>query len=443
MVFGDGAWVVSPEDLTPAALVERTGSLLREHGRVKRALDMRIPALRTDAFAVGREVREVCGDSSCPVRAGPKSCHFSAQERLASMNLPLVGTAMLAFGNLAWGTLRRPMLGLGLLLALLPLLSLARRFQGDSPLFPSLETLAVLLVWCCVQVGKVARRDRWSSPAAASPARATGTLIAGLLFLAAGLASSLLSRNPELSLKILLAGGLIPLLAYSIAAESEPGWANLKPVVWGMIALALQVGVYTAFTFHQRQGAAGGGAHSTRGFTTRANSVNLFVVPSVAVSMVVPAIPLAAWALSFGRGARRGLLPAAVVVAVLAAVLLSMSRGSWVAAGVALVGSVPIFLRRVRLGSVLFVLGIVALLYSLGLLDIAREVFASRLGSSHAMHNVDVRQANFLLALRSPLPGTCYRRWTRASMPTSIRRFRRRPPHCFRHSGSPIVCCRP
>ena len=62
LVYGDSAWVISPEELTPSALTERTACLLREHGRVKRVLNMRLPALRRDALAAGREVREVCGD---------------------------------------------------------------------------------------------------------------------------------------------------------------------------------------------------------------------------------------------------------------------------------------------------------------------------------------------------------------------------------------------
>jgi hypothetical protein len=318
------------------------------------------------------------------------------------MNIPLLGIAGLAFVALAWGTLRRPMLGLGLLLALLPLLSFARRFLGDSPLFPSLETLAVLMVWCCVQVGKVVRHDRWVATAGVKRSGgAAATRLMALLFLAAGLLSSLLSRNPELSLRILLTGGLVPLLAYSIASETKPDWESLKPVVWGMVVLSLQVGIYTVLTFRQRQGMAGGEAYFYSWMYNQANSVNIFVVPSVAVSMVIPAIPLAAWYTCFGRSSRRGLVPAAVAAAVLVVVVLSMSRGSWVAAAVALVGSLPIFLRRVRVGPVLLALGVIALLYSLGLLDVAREVVANRLGSSRAMHNVDVRQANFLLALQS------------------------------------------
>lgn len=62
LVLGDSAWVVSPEELTPAALLERTRSLLGQHGEVKRLLDARIPALSRDAFAAGRQVREVCGE---------------------------------------------------------------------------------------------------------------------------------------------------------------------------------------------------------------------------------------------------------------------------------------------------------------------------------------------------------------------------------------------
>jgi hypothetical protein len=322
------------------------------------------------------------------------------------MNMPLLAVCGLVGSALVWSTFRRPALGIGLLLAFLPVLSFARRFEGSEPWFPSLETLAVLLVWAIALIRRMCSRGRWpasqgdlSRPGSSS--RITHSAFWGLLFLVAGVASSLVSRDPGLSLRILFTGGLVPLLVFSIAAESDATWKDLRPVVWGILALAVQVGIYTALTFRQRLAASAGGELLYSWMYNQANSVNIFVVPSVAVSVVVPAIPLAAWYFLHGSRSKRNLVAVAIVVSVLLAILLSLSRGSWLGAAVAVIASLPLVFRKVRLAPVLLGLGIVALLYSLGLLDVAREVIASRMGNGQGLHNVDVRSANFILALQA------------------------------------------
>jgi len=114
---------------------------------------------------------------------------------------------------LQWAAFRRPPLALGLLLALLPLLALTRRlFPENALFFPSIETIAVVFVWGCVQVRSLkhgAPRDNSSWP----------INVALFVFLMTGLISSVLSRDPDLSLRILVAGGLAPILCYSLASR--------------------------------------------------------------------------------------------------------------------------------------------------------------------------------------------------------------------------------
>ncbi|MEO0108996.1 MAG: hypothetical protein ABIK62_07510, partial [candidate division WOR-3 bacterium] len=128
-------------------------------------------------------------------------------------NLLLLLLTGLVFPAIALGAFRRPGAGVGILLMSLPVLNLARRFFAEPPVpYPSLETFAVLLLWVCVQIVQSRR-----SLIPVQPHRSqvhVPTIVALTLFLLAGLASSLVAREPTLSLKILFTGGVVPILIY-------------------------------------------------------------------------------------------------------------------------------------------------------------------------------------------------------------------------------------
>jgi hypothetical protein len=323
-------------------------------------------------------------------------------------SLPLLALTALCFPVLAAGALRRTSLGLGLLLAALPLLSISRRLFADSSVpFPSPESVAVLLVAGC----DIARRVAQGRAGRVTRKAGRGQTAIGIalgVFLLAGLASSLLSEDPQTSLRILFCGGVLPLMVFGMAAQTEENLTDIRHILLGFFALVLQTAVYAALTYAQRQATSPGEHHLYAWMYNEANAVNLFVVPSVAVSVIVPAIPLAVWYWQYHRSldarANRAsdmLLSLLVLVGVFLATVLSLSRGSWLGVGVALVGSVPMLLRRSRIRSIALFAGVCLLLYFSGVTDLARAAFSFRMTPGHALHGTAVRYANVLLALQS------------------------------------------
>jgi O-antigen ligase len=325
------------------------------------------------------------------------------------MRFILPVTVALFFAPLIWASLRRPVLGLGLLIALLPALHQSRRLFGDAGmLFPSLETIAVIVVWLCAQAMEVASDKVASAPRHSS--LATGHLplaptasgiVPAVLFLSAGLISSLTARDPALSFRILLAGGLAPLLCFSIAHRYVRDQQELRPVLLGVFALALQTALYTVVTFSRRQGMGYTGLEMYVWLYTKASVLDLFTVPSVAVATNIVAIPLAAWYWNHG-GSQRRPVGAAVLVGTLLSIALSLSRGSWLAGAVAIVGSLPLWFRRVRLSGVFIAIAVIVVLYATGIADLVRGGILYRLvGQQLSLSSQDPRVANYVLAMGS------------------------------------------
>ena len=339
---------------------------------------------------------------------------------LLSSSLPLLAVLGIVFPALIWAGLQRPALGLGVLLLALPVLNLARRLfsSADSIPYPSLETIAVVLLWISVQIRQLGRRGHDAASCPLPSAHwGTGTKIAVAVFLLASLGSSLLSHDPSLSLKILLCGGVIPLLAYCVALKLRPCWSDVKPLIWGIFGMTLQIGLYTVLTFRQRQMMTGADELLAWMYGA-APAAGLFVVPSVAVTMVVPAIPLAAWYWQHGHVLRQlrhsgyreepramnlsdTLVTLAVLVAALTTAALGLSRGCWAGVAVATVCSLPLLFRRMRLGPLILVVGAAALLFFSGAFETVAQIISFRLGGGNASRNVDIRNVNFALALLS------------------------------------------
>lgn len=318
-------------------------------------------------------------------------------------NLPLIAALLFIFPSLFIAGLRSPGLAIGLLTAALPALNLARRlFAEDAMPYPSLETLAVILLWLSIRLGRLRTRRpvlSWS----------TGTKVAAFCFLLAGIISSLLSRDPGLSLRILFCGGVIPLLMFDAALHLQLCWQEIKPVLWGVFAMTMQTGIYTLFAYHQRQ-QVGPEKELLSWMYGSAPAAGLFVVPSVAATMVAPAIPLGIWYLLY-RPTSPSRLPRqysarlattlgliTVLLAALLTGLLSLSRGSWAGLAFVLAGSA---LLLKRWGTVpLVVMGIALLVIAgRGLWETAESIFTFRLTSSGAARNIDIRSVNYELAL--------------------------------------------
>jgi hypothetical protein len=312
---------------------------------------------------------------------------------MLSVNLFLSVALGLMFPVLVWGAFKRPALGLGLLLLFLPAFSFARRL--DVPFFPSLETIAVMLLWGCVQV----RSLKHGSPhgVADIPVK-----IAILVFFTAGLLSSMAARDPDLSLKILLAGGLVPWLCYSIASRYARTVADMEYVVYGFLGLAIQAAVFTVVTFDRRQSQSMmvyGDQELYTWMYSQAPATNLFIVASATVSVIVSAIPLATWYLQYGKW-QRPLVWVVISIGVAFTALLSLSRGSWLGTLVAVVGSLPLIFKQARVSRVMLIIAIIIVIYFAVPTDFVRGIVLFRIEGS-SFGNIDSRQANYMLALQS------------------------------------------
>lgn len=312
---------------------------------------------------------------------------------MSSLSLLLwLGVASAVF-VLGWAAFRRPSLALGLLIAFLPLLALTRRlFPEDNLLFPSIETIAVIIVWVCVQVrslrhGAPRNNPNWQIN------------IAFFMFGITGLVSSMLSRDPDLSLRILVAGGLMPILCYSLASRYLKTDADRQYVVYGVLALAIQTAFFTTLYFDRRQATLPSQLELYAWLYSEAPVANLFFVPSVTVSAVVPAIPLAAWYLLYGKR-QKTLVGGFVILCVVFVAALSLSRGSWLGVVVALIGSLPLVFRRIRISVVILAIGLLTVSYIFGAVDFVSNLVEFR-AVRQSTSSVDARQANYILAMRS------------------------------------------
>lgn len=122
-------------------------------------------------------------------------------------NIIILVGLIIVFPTLVLGGLIKPSFGLATLLFTLPLLSQGYRFfVGSQMLFPSLETIAVLVLWISVQLHNLRHR---------SPLQKDwGVVLAAFIFLLAGLLSAFFAHDSEIAFKILLAGGVSPLLCF-------------------------------------------------------------------------------------------------------------------------------------------------------------------------------------------------------------------------------------
>jgi hypothetical protein len=331
----------------------------------------------------------------------------------------LAGLLAMVFPALIWATFKKLSLGLSTLILALPILSLSRRVFdafGSMP-FPSPETLAVLVVWGCAQVRSLKPPDSGLSPLRTRRDTLTGIGLG--TFLLACVVSSLLSADPGLSFKIALAGGLIPVLVFAVAVKSDWGEEDVKYLTWGLFGVTAQTALHTLLTFHARAALASG-QELYSWMYREAPAASLFIVPSVTVSVVVVAIPIAIWYGLSQRGTefatphsplgarrlplRTLFVPVLLISSAVLVVMLSLSRGSWSGAAVAVIGSLPLLLRRGRARAVLLIGAVLAVFMFTGANDILRGSFGRRMSTFQfggLDANIDLRNANYVLALQS------------------------------------------
>lgn len=301
---------------------------------------------------------------------------------------------------LAWAARNKRPLGVAVLLAALPLLSLGRRLSVLRSLPLSLETLAVLAL-----VFFWATRDRgeaYTPPHSGHSPEAISTFLLSTTFLLTSLLSTMLRGNdPVPSLNILVAGGLAPLLMYSMSSRLHASKTAREYTIAAVMLIAIQAAVYTlvmggrvdiqfsrALELTELQQLYGGQATSI---------TNLFAVPSVTLAVIVMSVPLAAWYMTYGHHYPQ-LLGWATLLSVLFVGISSFSRGSWIGIFVAVVGSLPLFFRRTAMSRVLIVALIILAVFNLGIADYAGSIFDFR--SDYSL-SATIRLSNYKLAVSS------------------------------------------
>jgi hypothetical protein len=307
---------------------------------------------------------------------------------------------ILCFPILAWGALKKPTLGLGILIAILPILNLSRRLfssYASNPYasypYPSLESAAVLVLWCCTMIRGI-RRNIPPSPVAIS------TKLALLLFAITGLLSSLFSKDLILSLKIYLTGGLIPFICFTIAARYTILDNGVKNIALGFLVLAFLTSVNSLLQYNRLQGYYGIGAYDYDTLYDHLNVISTFVVPSGTIASIIIGIPLAAWYMNYAHAPGR-IFGAVVLALSLYSAVLSMSRGTWIGIAAAMVGIIPLFAKRFRISGLLPLLTAALLLSYLGFARFIEGAIEYRSGGYDPTSTFRVRAANYALSLMS------------------------------------------
>lgn len=313
------------------------------------------------------------------------------------MNLFLVLSIALAFGLLVWSTSRNPAFGLGMLILALPVLGLSRRlFSGPSIIYPSLETIAVIIVLACSKLNRlrkeveIRRLDK----------RLT---IAIWIFLSTCLLSSIVSDNPTLSLKILLSGAIIPVACFLIAYRHIEEIDDIRFVIYGFFGFAILAALYTVIGYVTRISSGLGGSELYKWLYNEAPVANLLVVSSVTIATLVYAVPTAFWYRAYGSRYRR-MLWIIVIIACLITGILSLSRGSWSGLSVAFIASIPLIFKKGKSSRAVLVFIIIAaitLIYFAGFYQTPTEIIQFRLEAPYAEQGVQSRLANYNLAMKS------------------------------------------
>ncbi|HDR00122.1 MAG TPA: O-antigen ligase domain-containing protein, partial [candidate division WOR-3 bacterium] len=222
------------------------------------------------------------------------------------------------------------------------------------------------------------------------------------VFLAAALVSALVSDAPGLGMRIAVTGGVAPVAVWLVARRAVRHPVDIRWLAFGLFGLVIQTGVYALANFNEQALAASGNLAAFGGVSDMSASVRIFTVPSAGMAVLLPVVPLAAWHALHGEGRRsRGIVAGLVMVLALVSVLLSFSRGSWLAAAAAVLLSLPLLFRRIRPGWVLVAVGAAALFVAAGGSEVAAELLRFRIEGTNSAHNISGRANNYLLALAS------------------------------------------
>lgn len=296
-------------------------------------------------------------------------------------------------------TLHKPSLGLAVLLIGLPSFAQSRRFFSASTTVFSLETLAVFVFWYFTQINDIKsgrkphpqKERRWFDPLA-------------MVFLFCAALSAMNSTDPVLSLKVFVVGGVAPFLCFSIISKRLDVPDDAQKIVVAVMLIAFQSFSFTLLKSGNFSVQITGEAtlntydslYSTRGIGV----ANMFWVPSGTFSVLVMAIPLSFWYIRFGKQ-WPSIIGIGSLLSVLIVAILTMSRGTWIAATATLALSIPSLTSNSRGKFVVVFLFIIALLYGSGFWRFATGALDFRLSAEASDKTANARFLNYELALSS------------------------------------------
>lgn len=292
---------------------------------------------------------------------------------------------------------RNPLNAISLLLISLPILSLSRKAFYDTAVpFPSLETVAVILMWLGILLGNIEEK--------ATSINTRGVIVPIIVFLCTAVLSTINSDNWDVSARIMLAGVVSPCICYYVTATYINTFDDRNRIVLAFIIMCFIAFLYSIMNMQKLSVIAGGGldVDAYSWFYNEAPIVNFFVVPSTAVAAIIPIFPLGVWYLKHGQRYRILIFLAALLSGTFVC-LLSLSRGSWLTMFVVVICSF-VALYRVRSVFLFAVvsIGLASLTY-LNIDEFVTPLLQSRLQESSMQpdNNFTTRFDNYLIALRA------------------------------------------
>lgn len=173
---------------------------------------------------------------------------------------------------------------------------------------------------------------------------------------------------------------------------------DVRLVILGFFGLVIQVAIFTALAFDKRQVIAPQVDDLFAWLYQSSNPVIVFGSPSVTIATIVACIPLAAWYRIYGLR-NNYFIWSVVLISSIGTAVMSLSRGSWLGIIVALVASLPLYFKQIKIRVIFLTTIILMVLYFTGFFDFISEVLDTRLSSQ--IDTVSIRLANYQLALQS------------------------------------------
>jgi O-antigen ligase len=312
---------------------------------------------------------------------------------LGAINILLILSLIIIYPLIILPAVKRPALGLGILLFSLPIFNLASRlFINTTAPFPSLETIAVLLLGTIVLFSSFSHRQT-NRPN-------LSLVISSLIFLVTALLSSLYAEDSSISLKILLTGVVAPLICIWIASIHVRTMEDSKPIIFGFICLLVESAIFTVLAYNRRLLMVPFNTDFIDWLYRESNAVNIFGSPSVTMAVIIPSLPLAAWYRIYGNW-HNNLISILIILATLGIAILSLSRGAWLGTLFTILLSLPLFLKRSKVTIIVVLSILLIFFYVLGASDFINQAFDYRLYSDPNISSIDIRLANYTLSLQS------------------------------------------